>query len=83
MSRVMEKVVKAALVQHGFLRSRSCDTCLVDYMNDITLKRDNGLLVSVVFSDFKNAFDKVPHKRLLAELRSFGINNPLYSRFVS
>lgn len=94
-SRVMEKVVKAALVQHlitnnlisvsqhGFLRSRSCDTCLVDYMNDITLKRDNGLLVSVIFLDFKKAFDKVPHERLLAKLRSFGINNPLYSWFVS
>ena len=49
-SRVMEKVVKAALVQHvitnnlilvsqhGFLRSRSCDTCLIDYVNDTTLK---------------------------------------------
>ncbi|CAI2725549.1 unnamed protein product [Schistosoma spindalis] len=94
-SRVMEKVVKAAVVQHllanslistsqhGFLRSRSCDTCLVDYLNDITLKRDNGLLVSVLFLDFKKAFDKVPHKRLLVKLKSFGINDPLYSWFAS
>ncbi|CAH8430722.1 unnamed protein product [Schistosoma guineensis] len=94
-SRVMEKVVKAAVVQHlltnnlistsqhGFLRSRSCDTCPVDYLNDITLKRDSGLLVSVLFLDFKKAFDKVPHKRLLVKLKSFGIHNPLYSWFAS
>ncbi|CAI2723993.1 unnamed protein product [Schistosoma spindalis] len=94
-SRVMEKVVKAAVVQHlltnnlisisqhGFLRSRSCDTCLVDYLNDITLKKDNGLLVSVIFLDFKKAFDKVPHKKLLVKLKSFGINDPLYSWFAS
>ncbi|CAH8626797.1 unnamed protein product [Schistosoma haematobium] len=94
-SRVMEKVVKAAVVQHlltnnllstsqhGFLRSRSCDTCLVDYLNDITLKRDSGLLVSVLFLDFKKAFDKVPHKRLLVKLKSFGIHNPLHSWFAS
>ena len=52
-------------------------------MNDITLKRDVGLLASVLFLDFRKAFDKVPHKRLLVKLQSFGINNLLYSLFVS
>ncbi|KAK4471065.1 hypothetical protein MN116_000576, partial [Schistosoma mekongi] len=90
-SRVMEKVVKVEVSQylqkhnlistsqHGFLKTRSCDTCLLDYLNDITTQRDRGMVVSTVFLDFKKALDKVPHYKLLHKLKSFGIKDPLHS----
>ncbi|KAK4471072.1 hypothetical protein MN116_000587 [Schistosoma mekongi] len=94
-SRVMEKIIKEELLQyllknellfpsqHGFLKNRSCDTCLLDYLNDITTQRDKGLLVSSLFLDFSKAFDKVPHKRLLIKLKSYGVKDPLHSWFAS
>lgn len=92
-SRAMKIVIKAAVVQnlltiniistsqYRFLRSRSWDTCLVDRLNDITLKRNDKILVLVLFLYFKRASIKVPQKRLLVKLKSFGINNLLHSWF--
>ena len=34
--------------------------------------------VDVIFLDFQKAFDKVPHYRLLAKLKSFGIIEKVY-----
>ncbi|KAK4470022.1 hypothetical protein MN116_000052, partial [Schistosoma mekongi] len=55
----------------------------VIYINDITTQRDKGLLVSSLFLDFSKAFDKVPHKRLLIKLKSYGVKDPLHSWFAS
>ena len=33
--------------------------------------------VDVIYVDFKKAFDKVPHKRLLNKLKAYGINGKL------
>jgi len=35
---------------------------------------DYGGQIDAVYTDFEKAFDKVPHKRLLSKLRSYGIN---------
>jgi len=40
---------------------------------------DSGNSVDVVFLDFAKAFDKVPHNRLAANLRSHGITGRLLS----
>ncbi len=29
--------------------------------------------------DFQKAFDKVPHKRMISELKSYGIEDPILS----
>jgi len=34
-----------------------------------------GGQIDVLCSDFENAFDKVPHTRLLSKLHSYGISN--------
>ncbi|CAH8595529.1 unnamed protein product [Heterobilharzia americana] len=90
-SRTMEKVIVKAVVdymttnqllspaQHGFLKGRSCTTSYLDYLDNVTSKRDQGLFVTTLFLDFKQAFDKVPHKRLVTKLQSYGFRDPLLS----
>ena len=49
-------------MQHGFMKGRSCLTILVEFFENITCA---GESVDVVYLDFQNAFEKVPHQRLL------------------
>ncbi|CAH8482514.1 unnamed protein product [Dicrocoelium dendriticum] len=91
LSRMLERIVKEHLVsflishkllspsQHGFLKSRSCVTCQVDFLNHLTEAIDSGLQCIVIFLDMQKAFDRVPHKKLLCKLSKYGVTNPLYS----
>ena len=47
--------------QHGFLPKRSCQTNLLLYLELLTSCIDKGLDIDVLYLDFVNAFDKVPH----------------------
>ena len=40
---------------------------------------DDKINIDVVYLDFQKAFDKVPHKRLLAKLKAYGLNGSLIS----
>ena len=40
---------------------------------------DDGSPVDVVYLDFQNAFDKVPHQRLLIKLKVYGIGETMIS----
>ena len=42
-------------------------------MEDVTYALDQGTDVDVIYLDFRKAFDKVPHKRLLKKLWAYGI----------
>ena len=59
--------------QHGFCKDRSCLTNLLEALDDITSMVDEGLQVDEIFLDFKKAFDKVSHERLLYKLHHAGI----------
>ena len=59
--------------QHGFRSGRSCLTNLVDYFHDMFSIYDKSRAVDILYLDFRKAFDKVPHKRLMAKVRSLGI----------
>ena len=64
--------------QHGFRSQRSCETQLVQFYRDMvsTLDgaRDRGQKqTDVIIMDFANAFDKVPHRRLLYKLDHYRI----------
>jgi hypothetical protein len=61
--------------QHGFVRSRSCTTNLLESFDFITHQLALGHKVDVIFLDFWKAFDTVPHKRLLLKLKSYGFSD--------
>ena len=87
--KILETIIKRAVVdhletnnliydtQHGFRRGKSCLTNLFEYMEYVTKEVDNKNAVDVIYLDFSKAFDKVPHKRLLAKIQGIGIGSNL------
>ena len=63
--------------QHGFRPRRSCLTNLLEALDYITNKVDEGFPVDEIFLDFKKAFDKVSHERLLYKLANIGIKGSI------
>ena len=61
--------------QHGFCKRRSCDTQLVLTIHDFSKALDSGDQIDGILLDFSNAFDKVPHNRLLMKLDHYGVRN--------
>jgi hypothetical protein len=59
--------------QHGFLPGKSCGTNLLEFLERVTSRIDDGKPFDVVFLDFAKAFDKVPKLRLLEKLRAHGV----------
>ena len=89
--KVLETLIKARMVshldrndlllgsQHGFRAGRSCLTNLLEFYHAIFGAYDRSGSVDVVFLDFQKAFDKVPHRRLMAKVRALGIVGPVAS----
>lgn len=83
--KVLESIIKDRVVnfletnnlintsQHGFRRGRSCVTNLLDFYHYVFSECDRSRAVDIVFLDFRKAFDKVPHKRLMRKVRALGI----------
>ena len=84
--KLLERLIKDHLVdflvknklinpsQHGFLKARSCLNRL-RFLEDVTKWLDEGSPGDKIYLDFKKAFDKVPHHRLLLKLKAHGIGN--------
>jgi Reverse transcriptase (RNA-dependent DNA polymerase) len=51
--------------QHGFVKTRSCTTNLIEFLDNLTEIMEEGGSADAIFLDFAKAFDKVPKKRLL------------------
>ena len=60
--------------QHGFRNKRSCETQLLEFIDDVAKNMDNGVQTDLCILDFAKAFDKVGHKRLLEKLKWYGID---------
>ena len=56
--------------QHGFRRGLSCETQLCSTYHDIVKLTESSSAVHAVVLDFRKAFDKVPHRRLVDKLKS-------------
>ena len=80
--KIVEHIEKFNLLnqsQHDFILNKSCLTNLLEFITFRSNSIDNHKEVDVVYVDFKKAFDKVPHKRLMIKLRSFGISGSIYN----
>ncbi|CAG2232241.1 unnamed protein product [Mytilus edulis] len=84
--KIMEKLIRKRIVDHmnkyglfsdrqfGFIGGRSTGLQLLKVLDHWTEILDNGGSIDAIYTDFMKAFDKVPHKRLINKLKSFGIN---------
>ena len=59
--------------QHGFQSGLSCESELIETVHGWMTALDNKTQIDAILLDFSKAFDKVPHKRLLSQLTSYGI----------
>lgn len=65
--------------QHGFRRGRSCETQLLEFVEEVSAGLDNGFSTEVVVLDFAKAFDRVNHSLLTHKLAYYGIKGNVNS----
>ena len=73
---IMDHFIKNKLFskkQFGFIKSRSTVLQLLNVLDLWTSSLEEGGYVDAIYTDFEKAFDKVPHNRLLAKLKTYGI----------
>jgi hypothetical protein len=74
---VVDHLVNNSLIkdsQHGFMRRKSCTTNLLEFLENLTKVQDDGDPIDAIYLDFAKAFDKVPHRRLLAKLKAHSVD---------
>ena len=80
-AKIIQHIEKFKLLnqsQHGFVKTKSCLTNLLEFMTFVSGCMDDHKEVDVIYLNFQKAFDKVPHKSLLAKLKSLGIIDKVY-----
>ena len=60
-------------LQHGFQERRSCETQLLQLIDDLARNMKEGKQTDLVLLDFSKAFDKVNHLKLLYKLQVHGV----------
>ena len=88
--KVLESIIKERIVkhlfdfklikesQHGFVKNKSCLTNLLEYLTFVSECIDKGIPVHVIYLDFQKAFNKVPHKCLVAKVHAHGIQGSVH-----
>ena len=59
--------------QFIFVKGHSTALQLLNVIDSWTKALDRGECIAVVYLDFMKAFDTIPHKRMIGELKSYGI----------
>ena len=60
--------------QHGFRSKLSCESQLIELMEELTKNLDEGCQTDVIVLDFAKAFDRVNHSLLCEKIKSYGID---------
>ena len=87
--KLMETLIKKVIMKHledhnllstkqfGFINGKSTTLQLLVYLEKCIETIANGGVVDSIYMDFAKAFDKVPHRRLIGKLKSYGIKGEI------
>ena len=64
-------------LQHGFRSSRSCESQLLSFTDDVSKNLNNNRQTDILIVDFSKAFDKVDHSLLCYKLKTYGIRGKI------
>ena len=60
-------------LKHGFRERRSCETQLIQLVEDLARNLTSGKQTDLILLDFSKAFDKVNHLKILYKLQIHGV----------
>ena len=63
--------------QYGFRPSRSCESQLLPFTDNVSKNLDNHIQTDILIMDFSKAFDKVDHSLLCYKLKKYGIRGKI------
>lgn len=66
-------------LQHGFRERRSCETQLIQLVEDLARSLTQGKQTDLILLDFSKAFDKVNHLKLLYKLQMHGVQGKVHN----
>ena len=64
-------------LQHGFRKARSCETQLIDFIQELAKSNNCSKQTDLIIMDFAKAFDKGSHCCLLYKLKFYGIQKDI------
>ena len=59
--------------EHGFRKRRSCETQLLEFIDEVSSTMVRGVPTDAIVMDFAKAFDSVNHNLLVQKLDHYGI----------